>query len=192
MRVGELPQLRGARILLRAPRPSDVEERVAIGRDPEFRRMVGATAPASGPMTREDAERWYARLVGEPLGWVIEHEGRCVGEARLHGLDPMARRGRLAVGIFAPGDRGRGIGTEAVRLVLAHAFGVLGLRTVALRVLAFNARAIACYRRCSFREVGREAVRLGDVEAEDVLMEATAPGAHELANDPASDEGAPR
>jgi RimJ/RimL family protein N-acetyltransferase len=155
---------------------SDVADRLAAGRDPEFRRMVGA-APAAEPLTQADAERWYTALAREPHAWVIERDGRCVGEARLHHLDPAAGEGWLAVGLFAPADRGRGLGTEATRLVLGHAFGALGLARVRLRVLAFNVRALACYRRCGFQETGREPAPLAGGEvAEDVLMAVTAAG----------------
>jgi len=137
--------------------------------------MVGAS-PSSEPLTRADAERWLVALAREPYGWVIERDGHCVGEARLHHVDRAAGEGRLALGLFAPADRGRGLGTEAAGLVLAHAFGALGLARVRLRVLAFNARAVACYRRCGFREVGREPARLDDGgTAEDILMECEPP-----------------
>jgi RimJ/RimL family protein N-acetyltransferase len=168
-----VPDLRGAQVVLRAPRPTDVDDRLAAGRDPEFRRMVGATRPVAGPLTRADAERWYAALRDEPQAWVIELEGRCIGEARLHHVDAAAGEGWVALGLFAPEHRGRGLGTEAVRLLLAYAFGALGLATIRLRVLVFNAPALACYRRCGFREVGREPVRLGAEATEDVLMAVT-------------------
>ena len=175
--------LHGHRVVLRAPRPADIAARIALGRDAEFRRMVGAR-PAAGPLTRADAERWYAALATEPYGWVVEHDERLAGEARLHHVDPLAGEGWLAVGLFAPADRGRGLGTEAVGLLLAHAFGALALRQVNLRVLAFNARAVACYRRCGFRETGREPVRLdGGETTEDILM-AAAPEAGGSPNTP--------
>jgi RimJ/RimL family protein N-acetyltransferase len=61
--------------------------------------------------------------------------------------------------------------------VLGHAFGALGLARVRLRVLAFNVRALACYRRCGFQETGREPAPLAGGEvAEDVLMAVTAAG----------------
>jgi len=135
--------------------------------------MVGAK-PTAEPMTEADAERWYIALERERHGWVIEHAGRCVGEARLHHVDPAAGEGWLAVGMFAPAARGRGLGTEAVRLLLGYAFGPLGLARVQLRVLAFNAPALACYRRCGFHETGREPVTLdGGEAAEDILMSVT-------------------
>jgi [ribosomal protein S5]-alanine N-acetyltransferase len=169
------PTLRGRRVVLRAPQPSDVADRLAAGRDPEFRRMVGAVGADPGPLTQADAERWYEKLEREPLGWVIVYEAHCVGIARLHGVDQANRTARLSLGLFAPTHRGRGLGTEAMQLMLTHAFVGLALATVRLRVLSFNARALACYRHCGFREVGREAVELDGERAEDIIMELTAP-----------------
>lgn len=167
------PTLRGQRIVLREPQPGDVGDRIAIGRDPEFRRLVGAK-PSTAPMTRADAERWYTTLAREPYGWVIAHGGRCVGEARLHHVDAAAGVGWLALGLFAPESRGRGLGTQAVQLMLGYAFGALGLSRVRLRVLAFNARALACYVHCGFGEIAREPVTLDGETAEDIVMELTA------------------
>ena len=132
--------------------------------------MVGAIG-SPGPLTQADAERWYEDVGREELGWVIELDGRCVGVARLHSLDARLKQAHLAVALFAPQHRGIGLGTEAVQLVLSHAFDTLELSVVRARVLAFNSRALACYRRCGFREVVREPVSLDGEAAEDVLME---------------------
>ena len=140
--------------------------------------MVGAIGSAPGPLTQSDAEHWYEDVRREKLGWVIELEGRCVGAARLHSLDQSLKQAHLAVGLFAPQHRGLGLGTEAVRLLLSHAFDTLELSVVRARVLAFNSRALACYQRCGFRELAREPVSLDGEAAEDVLMEvrASSPG----------------
>jgi RimJ/RimL family protein N-acetyltransferase len=58
--------------------------------------------------------------------------------------------------MFAPRHMGRGLGTEATRLVLHHALGSMILDRVDLRVLAFNGVAIASYRTCGFVQEGRE------------------------------------
>ena len=62
----------------------------------------------------------------------------------------------LAVGIDDPRRLGQGLGTEAIRLVAAYAFDVLGLRRLSLHVLAFNTRAIRSYESCGFVVEGRE------------------------------------
>jgi [ribosomal protein S5]-alanine N-acetyltransferase len=171
MSVDALPILTGARVVLRPSRPTDREDRFAAGRDPEFHRLVGGRSDVR-PWTAADADRWYEAINREPYAWIVEFQRQCIGSARLHQVDPGAGSCLYAVGIFRPDHRGLGLGTEITRLVLDYAFGALGLNYVRLRVLDFNDRAIACYRRCGFVEVAREPVRLGRGAAIDVVMEA--------------------
>ncbi|HZS07630.1 MAG TPA: GNAT family N-acetyltransferase [Blastocatellia bacterium] len=129
-----LPTLCGERVRLRPPVERDKEDRLADGRDPEFRRMVGGDPADCSPLTMPEVERWYEQLCRAPLHWVIEAEGRSIGVARLLAPDRTNRRARYAVGIFSPEFRGRGYGTEATRLVLRCAFEGLGFhRTRAAR-----------------------------------------------------------
>lgn len=68
---------------------------------------------------------------------------------------PADRRAALAIGIEDPAYLGKAYGAEAIRLALTFAFE-RGLHRISLRVLASNARAVACYRKCGFIEEGRE------------------------------------
>lgn len=166
------PVLRGDHLLLRPPQPSDKQDRLAYGRDPEFRKMVGGDGRTCPPLTAAEVEYWYQEVDSDPFGWIIAWEGRCVGTARLHAFDEPNRRARYAIGLFSPLHRGRGIGTEATRFVLSYAFDVLHLHRVELRVLTFNHRAIACYERCGFVREGieREGAWIGGQWCSDVLM----------------------
>jgi RimJ/RimL family protein N-acetyltransferase len=76
-----------------------------------------------------------------------------------------------------PALLGKGLGTEATRLVLRHAFNDLGLHRVGLRVLAYNHRAIRSYEKCGFVIEGREreAALVDGAWHDDVLMGALAP-----------------
>jgi [ribosomal protein S5]-alanine N-acetyltransferase len=56
--------------------------------------------------------------------------------------------------LFVADLRGRGLGREITRLVLAWAFDVLGVHRIELEVVADNAAAIRCYQACGFREEG--------------------------------------
>ncbi|HEX3513887.1 MAG TPA: GNAT family protein [Trebonia sp.] len=65
----------------------------------------------------------------------------------------MDRHAEYSVGLFVAAMRGRGLGREITRLVLAWAFDVLGVHRVELQALASNSRAINCYLACgSFRK----------------------------------------
>ncbi len=54
------------------------------------------------------------------------------------------------------GCLGKGIGTQAIHLLLQHAFGELKLHRIGIRVLAYNTRAIRAYEKCGFVREGRE------------------------------------
>ena len=168
----DIPKLRGARLRLRPFHPSDVAGRFALGRSPEIVRSFGGDPDGLPPYSEDEARRWVERNVAHPLAWAVEVDGRLLGEARLDGLDPHDRRARLATGLYDPAQLGRGFGREVIGLVLSHAFGSLGLHRVDLRVLAFNERAIRCYRACGFMEEGREreSARIGDRWHDDIIM----------------------
>ncbi|MGE5674560.1 MAG: GNAT family N-acetyltransferase [Mycobacterium leprae] len=170
--MGSVPILQGKRVLLRPPCEKDKQDRLALGRNAEFVRMCGGDHRNLQPFTPEQAERWYARLVAEPLEWVIEVNGRCIGTARLHHMDEENRRIRYAIGIFDPLAWGQGFGTEATRLVLRHAFDGLNLHRVDLKVLDYNHRAIACYEQCGFQREGidREGAWIAGQWQSDLLM----------------------
>lgn len=172
MTSNERPRLQGKRLALRPPKDSDKSDRLGSGRNPEFRKMVGGDPRDCPPLTEAEVEQWYTRLCQEPFQWVIEYEGLCIGEARLHSVDQGNRSARYAIGIFNSVYWNRGLGTEATRLVLRFAFEELKLHRVDLRVLAFNKRAIACYEKCGFLREGvmREGVLIGGEWQTDVLM----------------------
>ena len=166
------PVVEGARVTLRPPRSGDVEARLGLGRDAEIARMFGASATDLTPLTIDEIEREHATLAAPNQGWIIEHEGRAVGVARLHAIDPRDQRARFAVGIYDPELLGRGLGTEVTRLVLAHAFATMQLHRVELRVLTYSERAIRCYEKCGFRHEGieRESALVDGEWCDDAIM----------------------
>jgi RimJ/RimL family protein N-acetyltransferase len=149
---------------------SDVDARQALGTNAEVQRGFGASHPRTGPISRQAAEAWVNALGGEgSVEWVVEADGSFLGNARLHSFE--SSEARYAVGFHDPARLGRGYGTEVTTLVLGYAFGELGLQRVNLAVLEDNERAIRCYRRCGFRNVGRvHAAAIVDGEPLDDLV----------------------
>ena len=154
-----LPVLRGERVVLRDSAASDVDDRLRHPIDPEEEDGYG-----SSWRRKWNGERYHTRehlLAIRPprepgaYEWAVEHDGYCVGHAGLR-VDADQHGASYTVGLFVAGLRGQGLGREITRLVLAWAFGVLGVYRVELEVLAFNRRAINCYLACGF---GREGAR---------------------------------
>ncbi len=166
------PILENGSVVLRPPRPEDKEARLAYGHHPEFIRLDGDDPRRLSPLTPEDIDRWYDLFRADPLRWIVAVEGRCVGFARFHKLQEHSRRAEYAVGLYDPAIWDCGIGTAATRLALRHAFETLRLHRVELRVVTFNARAIACYEKCGFMSEGieREGAWVADAWQSDLIM----------------------
>lgn len=143
------PTLRGEKVTLRPPRDDDLEFAVRFANDETLRGWLRFWRP-----TTEDEERAWLRSVqqGDEPTWMIEHEGRAVGTIALTAWDRISRTAELGIGVLD--GRAKGLGTEAVRLALAHAFGEMGLQRVHLHVYADNP-AVRLYERVGFRVEGR-------------------------------------
>ncbi len=157
---------------LRGPLETDITDRVTIGRNAEFVRLVGGDDRNITPMTEPEARDWLQRVAAESYYWVIEIGDRAVGTARLHHLDEPNRKAMFAIGIFDSAMWGKGYGTIATRLVLAYGFEMLRLHRIALRVLADNLRAIRSYEKCGFVREGvhRDIEFVGDRWLSDLWM----------------------
>jgi RimJ/RimL family protein N-acetyltransferase len=170
--MGDRPTLVGRNVRLRAPRETDVEARFRLGHDPFIAEMFGASRDELSDMTMADATRSIEDLAQHPYAWVIEARGSFLGEIRLDRFDLRDRRASLAIGIFDPMALGQGLGTEAITLLLHHAFNEMRLHRIAVRVLAFNVRAIRAYKKCGFAIEGREreAAFVNGIWLDDVMM----------------------
>jgi len=102
--------------------------------------------------------------------------GAFEGEIVLMNHDVPNRSASLRISL-APAARGHGRGTEALRLLLAHAFDPLGLHRVSLEVYAFNERAIHVYEKVGFQHEGRkrDALWWEGLPYDALLMSALAP-----------------
>jgi RimJ/RimL family protein N-acetyltransferase len=112
-----------------------------------------------GPMRAEEIERFFtARALGAEslsLAVHVRDTNRLIGTCALSQLDSDNGSALYHITIGEKDVWGRGYGTEATRLMLAHAFERLALHRIALSVFEFNQRAIRSYRACGFQVEGR-------------------------------------
>jgi RimJ/RimL family protein N-acetyltransferase len=148
------PTLLGDLVLLRPVSVADVDGAVALVTEPETARLTGTHAEVD----RDQLERWYATR-GEQvdrldLAVVERATGQYVGEVVLMQLDPDNRSCAFRIALNAAHAVGRGMGTEATRLVLRYAFETIGVHRVGLEVFAFNPRARHVYEKVGFVHEG--------------------------------------
>lgn len=118
--------------------------------DAEVDRLTGTHAE----FTLADYEAYIERTLNDPDRYTraLTEDGKFLGEVVLT-VNPPNRSAGLRIAMWD--GHGRGYGTMAIRHVLDHAFGALGLHRVELEVYEFNERAIHVYKKLGFREEGR-------------------------------------
>ena len=96
--------------------------------------------------------------------------GELLGEVVLNEWDPTARSCTFRT-LIGPRGRGRGIGTEATRLIVGYGFAQLRLHRIQLEVYGTNHRARRVYEKVGFVVEGvRREARLWDGEWVDAIM----------------------
>jgi aminoglycoside 6'-N-acetyltransferase len=141
----ELPTLSTKRITIRPP---------AAGEREWFASAIAAD-PESGPRWSTDPEtmlRWLCDEMTHLL--VIEAGGRSVGILDFNEqLDPGYFSAGIDISLLAD-TIGRGVGTEALRLLSAWLIDERGHHRLTIDPAADNARAIRAYEKVGFRPIG--------------------------------------
>jgi len=149
--------IEGKLVNLRPHEVGDAERNARWWSDPEFQWFMGrrydVPLAAAEATTREIAAS--AGRYGELWLAIETKDGQHIGNCGLSGVVAENRRAELGVSIGDRENRGRGYGTDAVRTLVRFAFEEMNLNRVGLEVFAYNARAIACYRKCGFVAEGR-------------------------------------
>ncbi|MGB5953132.1 MAG: GNAT family protein [Ornithinimicrobium sp.] len=161
------PTLAGDLVTLRPIQADDADtiDRL-IREDDEIARLTGSihsrTEEAQDMSLTEMREiygAWASATERLVLGVIDNATGDLVGEVVLNDWDEGNRSCAFRTLIGAVG-RGRGLGTEATRLIIQHGLGPMGLHRITLEVYDFNPRARHVYEKVGFvhEGTGREAL----------------------------------
>ena len=103
---------------------------------------------------------------------IIAPDRRIIGESVINEIDWEARSANFRICIFHSNERGKGIGSWAVKMTRDFAFEKLKLHRLELDVFSFNPRAEKAYLAAGFKREGvlRDAIRNGEEYADDILM----------------------
>ncbi len=147
----DLPALSGPMVSLDALRPEHVGPHyLAWLVDPEAIRFteVGRAANDVASVRRYVEDAVASRTAAM---WRICVDGRHVGNIRLSLINTHHRRADIAILVGEPAMRGRGVGTEAIRLLTAHAFEGLGLDRLSAWVYSENEASRRAFEKAGYR-----------------------------------------
>ncbi len=143
--------LYGTSVILRGVTASDLDYLARFSQEPEVLALTG------GRYLEENSQALDATSIASRSRrrWaILTSEMELIGEIELDHILWQRHEAELAICIARKEYWNRGLGTDAVRTLLRHAFTELGLTSVYLRVFNDNQRAVRTYERCGFRKVG--------------------------------------
>jgi RimJ/RimL family protein N-acetyltransferase len=165
------PTLQGKTILLRPIVKEDTPFMLESTQDEEGNRLTGTQQT----FTKEQIEAWCESLATKEgrvdCAIVSKETGEYLGEVVLNQIDELNRSANFRIALRGDKYYGKGIGTEAARLMLEYGFNVLELHRIDLEVFAFNPRAIRVYEKLGFvREGVRREVLFMDGQYHDAIV----------------------
>jgi RimJ/RimL family protein N-acetyltransferase len=170
------PTLTGELVVLRPLDEGDYEALKTAMDDPDVARLTGS----HGEIGEERARQWMRTRKDQTdrldLAIVDKATGEVVGEAVLNEWDPDNESCNFRI-LIGPSGQGRGLGTEATRLIVGYGIEELGLHRIELGVYSFNPRAQRAYEKAGFVVEGvRRDTLLWDGEwVDSIVMSVLAP-----------------
>lgn len=171
---GRLPTLEGPQVRLRQVEDDDAQALLRVFGDPEVVKYWSAP-----PLADLDAARALVseiddyRRAGTLYQWGVarQPDGELVGTCTLASIDRQHRRAEVGFA-FRRDVWGTGIGAEAVRVLVAHAFGPLDMHRIEADVDPENVRALRLLERLGFRREGlaRERWQSGHERRDGVML----------------------
>jgi len=139
------PVLHGTATVLRRVRDDDAETLAAILAEPDVARWWG----------RYDVERVRSELIGgDSEAFAIEVDDEVVGSVQFY-EEPSGGYRHASIDLFLhPSWHGKGLGTDAVRMIARYLIHDRGHHRLAIDPATSNERAIRAYQRVGFKPVG--------------------------------------
>ncbi len=148
--------LRGDLVYLARPQPDELSVIAGWSNDMEYSRSLrrGLVYPNTGA----DYDEWWSDLAKHETGYPFaihrSDDSTLVGFLVLTDIFWQARRCSAIIGID-PTQRGRGYGTDALRVALKYAFLEMNLFRVGLEVMMYNDAGLRAYAKAGFVPEGR-------------------------------------
>lgn len=108
------------------------------------------------PPSRAMAAEWLEKMSSSNTDvlWAVARDGRVVGMVQIDTINWQQRRAEVAVIIGEKSEWGKGIATDALRLIVRYAFEELNLEKLQGEAVAENIGSIRALEKAGFRQLG--------------------------------------
>ena len=146
---------KGKLVILRAFEQKDLEDNHRFVNDASTALDMLRGFPL--PSSYSDESQWLSQQTSYTRGeyqFAVDNQDGClVGRCGLIKVDWKNRSGEVAI-MIGREWRGRGYGSDALRVLCAFCFDQMNIHHLKVTVLGFNTAAIHCYLACGFQKEG--------------------------------------
>jgi RimJ/RimL family protein N-acetyltransferase len=171
--MGNIRFLEGEKVYLRPISVEDTDLYFSMLFHPEVRMLTGTQAA----FTKEQIQNYLEGKTKDTTSSILllialKENEVVIGDIALQSIDHLNRNANIRIMINPENARGKGYGTEAIQLLLEHAFGVLNLHRIELNVFSYNEKAYKVYERIGFKKEGvqRDALYYNHKYHDSILM----------------------
>ncbi len=119
-------------------------------------RVTDGLGTSNKVMSLEAQKEWMVQNSSQYQFAIVRVEDdKLIGNCGIHGLDQSKQCAEVGLFIGDEENRGKGYGQDVLNLLLDYCFNSLNLNNIMLKVFSFNERAISCYKKVGFKEIGR-------------------------------------
>jgi RimJ/RimL family protein N-acetyltransferase len=146
-------KIQGERIYLSPINPEDVEKYTKWMNDPLVTKNLHGHSKYVSLLTEKEylekaAKGNYSYAI------VLEENDELIGNISLMSVRMVNGTAELGIMIGEEDMRGKGYGTEAIKLLMEYAFDTLNLRNIMLRVVDRNVGGLKSYEKAGFKKFG--------------------------------------
>lgn len=143
------------RLVLRAVEEKDNAMLKELINDPDTEFMLGGW---SFPVSSKDQDNWYESLrnTNDTLRCIIEEKdnGNPIGSVMLTGIDYKNGTAEIHIKLATHEVRGKGYGTETIKMVVRYAFLELRLNCIYANINVLNTASWHMFEKCGFKREG--------------------------------------
>lgn len=111
---------------------------------------------SSSVVSLEVEKEWLSKNSGEYQFAIVRIEDdKMIGNCGFNVITQSRQCGEVGLFIGDEENRSSGYGQDALNLLVSYGFDYLNLNNIMLKVFSFNERAMSCYKKVGFKEIGR-------------------------------------
>jgi len=141
--------------------------------DPDISIKTGDIADL---ITYEDQKKYLEQMTsshGYGFYIVDNAKGGVIGVARLMRVNHTHKNALAGIFIGNQDDKNRGVGTEALSLLVDFGFNIINLKNIMVEVFSYNKPSLRMCEKVGFKTIGsrRKAISFGDIEFDEVFLD---------------------